>query len=87
MSNVRYTLFKRLFISEDEVAQIRSHAVDIINEDPLACVPNAYIEATLNFLYHRDHLTNLDKLDADGALRKAELASHFRTSGRYKRGP
>ena len=77
---MRYTLFKKLFISEADVAHIRSHAVDIINEDALSAVPNAYIEATLNYLYTKGYLSSLDALDADSALRKAELA-RFRKSG------
>ena len=75
---LRHTLYKRLFISEADAALIRSDAITILNQDNHSSVCNAYIEATLAYLYEQGLLSSIELLDADAGPRKAHLATHLK---------
>ena len=78
-TNLHYSLYKNLFISEADARTIRDFAALELASDPLHSVPNAYILAVLNFI------DGLGRFDGTGlcivsAQRRAELADRALTS-------
>lgn len=77
MSNLRHTVHHALFISEADTSTIRDAALNILQSDAFSSVPNAYIEAVLQYLDERGHL-DIAALNLEAACRRAEVATHLK---------
>lgn len=72
-TNLHYSIYKNLFISEVDCSNIRDAAALILSADPLDSVCNAYIGATIAYLDKVSLLATLTQCPLV-AQRRAELA-------------